>query len=83
VNPPYHTQHPETVFTKIGDLVDEVRLIALDPLIRVGLAYMPVELSKLADEVVSTQALVSLRAYRYVRAESGLYVCCAWIAHLT
>ncbi|HAH9891202.1 TPA: hypothetical protein HIF23_000956 [Escherichia coli] len=53
MNPPHVAQDPVVIVGSVGCLIREVGLVALYPLVGVGLREMPVPCAQLMDEVVS------------------------------
>lgn len=77
MNSPHDTKHPETVFAEVSRLVDEVWLIALYPVVRVGLAEVPVKLTQLPDEVVCAQILITLWIFLHRQRKC---ICDVWFS---
>lgn len=74
MNPPHIAQDPQAVHAQVCSLVGEVGLIALYPVVGVGLREMPVPGAQLTDEVIRVKALITFRVLLYCSHKCGVNV---------
>ena len=72
--PPHSSQHPIPIIAMRGRFINEITLVAPDPLVCIGAREVPVSGSKLADKVAGFEALIALRIELNSRAERGFDV---------
>lgn len=68
-NPPHVGHHPQAVFTMLCRFVDEIRLLACDPGVRLHLGKMDAAPAQRGNEVAGVKVLEPLGTAQYRLAE--------------